>query len=231
VSAQSRIPRWAAVIEGVALYPDGKPAPGTTVEASTICADDVASFVQEATTAADGTFYIPPFESTNCRLVQLIAHSGLWLKTGVDPVSGRQIGTSPLIDLGQGKRPIKAEIRLGEQGSEIDFRVYDSATGKFIHAGLWLKEVSPKSASSPKRMLLSFGTERDGSGGKTLLAAGTYEVSLSNFACGNKEYWAADPVIDIIQVVGGEELSRVISVDTRTVKLEKRYGRKAHCTP
>lgn len=228
--AQDLISSLAGHISGVVLFPDGAPASGAIVEAVTACPEDHVNFVQKVTTAEDGKFNIPPFFQNDCKRVRLSARKGLWLKTGHNVFYGKQIGTTPIVELPESGFPQRTEIRLGELGGSVDFRVWDKATQRFIWAELSINR-APITGLKFGSMMIATG--RDGSADTLILPAGTYEVSVDQFACKDRDYFARTPVRETVKVEAGKSITKDISLDVRSMQPRKTYNnpRGAFCVP
>lgn len=214
-------------VSGIVIFPDGSPVAGATVEAVTICKDEPFHLVQEVTTGENGEFNIPP--SGSCAQLRLSAKKGLWLKTGQDVFYGKQIGTTPVVQLNGTQQ--RVEIRLGEMGGRVDVRVWDRATQRFVYADLSIKRMPVPG--------LKFGfvemtaTGQDGSAGTLILPAGTYEFSVDGFACGTQKYYARHPVREQVHVSSGKILEKDISIDVRNIRASQSYNNPSgeYCKP
>ena len=124
----------------------------------------------------------------------------------------------------------RTEIRLGELGGSVDFRVWDKATQRFIWAELSVKRTPIADLKFGSMMI---ATGRDGSPDTVILPAGTYEVSVDQFACKDRDYFARTPVRETVQVEAGKSIARDISIDIRSMKPSKSYNnpRGAFCVP
>ena len=225
--AQEALPRYGS-ISGVVSYPDGHPAAGAEVKAVTACLGEGFHLVQEVTTSDDGEFNVPPFKGWNCNRVQLSARKDLWLPTGEGTFYGKQIGTAPLVELAEEGSSQRTQIQLGEQGGTVEFRVWDTATQRFIWARLSLNRVPVPDA---KFGSMTIATGRDGSPDTVLLPAGMYEVSVEAFACKDQDYIAAKPVREMLEVPPGTKGRKDISLDVSRIKPRKAYSnpRGAYC--
>jgi hypothetical protein len=215
-------------VTGTVLFSDGASAPRASVEAVTACPEDSVNFVQETVASDSGEFQFA-FLNPDCRRVRISASKGLWLKTGFDVFYGKQIGTSPVVELSPGN-PQHTEVRLGELGGRVNFRVRDTATGRFIWAGLSLERIA---IPGEKFGSMTIATGKDGSADTVLLPAGGYEVSVNRFACNDREMFAASLVRKTINVVAGETIDADIIVDVRKIKPSKTSANPhgAYCTP
>jgi len=160
---QDIVPRSSGGISGVVRYPDGTPSAGATVSAVTECKDEVhVNFVQDVKTSTDGSFYVPPFLVSGCNRIRLSAKKvkDLWLETGRDVFYEGDNGTTPVVEAPRSGSPTTTEIKLGNRGALVSFRVRDAATDRFIWAGLYLKRM-PLPAATFGSMQIATG--RDGS--------------------------------------------------------------------
>lgn len=101
-------------VSGVVQYPDGKPSAGAKVTGVTACEQEPYHLVQEAKTAADGSFDLQ-FVDSECKRIRLSASKidELWLKTGMDVFYTKENGTAPIVEATTTESPAEAVIRLG----------------------------------------------------------------------------------------------------------------------
>ena len=197
---------------------------GAAVSAVTECKKDTHfRYVQEVKTAADGSFYMPPSRTSGCSRMRLSASKveDFWLKTGHDVFYEGDNGTTPLVDVPWAGSPTKVEIMLGSRGGLVSFRVWDTATNRFIYAGLHLtrRPVPSKGFGS-----MEIATGHDGSPDTLLLPAGRYEVFVQHYSCGEADYFAASTPRETFTVEAGKKLAKDISVDIRRIKPKSSYA-------
>lgn len=172
---------------------------------------------QQATTSTDGSFYVPPFLDVSCNRIRLSSQKmdDLWLKTGHDIFYGGDNGTTPVVEASQSGPPKTAEITLGDRGGLISFRVRDTATDRFIWAGLYLQR-----ATVPGRKFgsMQIATGRDGSPDRVLLPAGEYVISVEWYSCKGVDYFTVNPPRDTLTVEAGQRSAKDILVDIRAIK-------------
>lgn len=216
-------------ISGVVRYPDGTPSAGATVSAVTECKDggkggDVhVNFVQEVHTSADGSFYVPPFLASGCNRIRLSAKKveDLWLETGRHVFYDRDNGTTPVVETPWSGSPTMTDIKLGNRGALVSFRVRDAATGHFIWAGLYLKRMP---VSGAKFGSMQIATGRDGSADTLLLPAGQYEIFVERYSCDGADYFTVNPPRETLTLEAGQRLAKDISVDVRLIKPTSSYS-------
>jgi len=140
--AQRAESRSSGGVKGIVRYPDGTPSAGATVSAATEC-NEMVSRIQEVKTSTDGSFYVPSFPDARCNRIRLSAKKSedLWLKTGHDVFYVGDNGTTPIVEASPSGSPTQTEIRLGNRGALVSFRVRDTATERFIWSRLYLEKV------------------------------------------------------------------------------------------
>jgi len=214
--AQRAEPRPSGGVEGIVRYPDGTPSAGATVSAATEC-NEMVNRVQEVKTSTDGSFYVPPFPDAHCNRVRLSAKKleDLWLKTGHEVFYVGDNGTTPIVEASPSGSPTQTEIKLGNRGASVSFRVRDTATQRFIWSRLYLERM-PVSGATFGSMLI--GTGRDGSAETLLLPAGQYEVSVEWYDCEGADYFTVSPPRESLTVEAGERITKDITVDVRLIK-------------
>jgi hypothetical protein len=229
---QQTAPRMTGGISGTVRYPDGSPSMGAAVSAVTDCGDMGGSLVQESKTSADGTFYVPPFQMASCSRVRLTADKKdeLWLPTGRDVFYKGENGTAPVVDASWIGPPTQTDIRLGLQGASVALRVRDIATGHLIRAELSV-EKTPAPGSKFGSMLIATG--RDGSPDTLLLPPGDYVISVTQYSCGNADYFTVSGPQKALQLRAGQRTDTEITVDVRLIKPVKSYSnpRGKLCSP
>ena len=236
-AGQDVVHRSSGGISGVVRYPDGTPSAGATVSAVTECknrseGDTSVSFVQEVKTSTDGSFYVPPFLNSSCDHIRLSAGKleDLWLKTGHEVFYGGDNGTMPVVDASRSGSPTTTEITLGNRGALVSFRVRDSATERFIWAGLDLERVPVPGA---KFGSMTIATGRDGSADTLLLPAGQYEIFIERYSCKGADYFTVSPPRETLTVEAGQRIAKDISIDVRLIQPMKSYNnpRGRRCKP
>lgn len=216
-------------INGVVRIPDGLPLEGAVVTARTDCREMGMTLEEEAKTSADGSFYIPPFETGDCNRIRLFAKKteDLWLETGPDVLSGEDNGTAPVVVIPSSST---TKITMGSRGGSISFRVWDKATDRFIGAWLYIRRM-PVPSKEVESVLIATG--RDGSPDTLLLAAGDYEVAVKRYSCEGEDYSALSPPRERFSVQAGQVTTKDIFVDVRLIKPAKSYAnpRARPCKP
>lgn len=207
-------------ITGIVRLHDGKPIEGATVTAKTDCEEMSLNLVQEVKTSANGSFYVPPFTTGICNRIRLSAKkiADLWLETGHDVFYGADNGTAPVVEIPSSK---PTEIRLGDRGGSISFRVRDKATERFIWAELYIQ---PIPVPGKKFGSIQIATGRDGSPDTLLLPVGKYEVFVEQFSCGAADYFASNRPREEFSVEAGRVMSEDILVDVRDIRPAKSYA-------
>jgi hypothetical protein len=220
---QKAAPHLNGGILGTVRYPDGTPSAGASVLAVTDCRDMGFNLVQESKTSADGSFYVPPFKTVSCSRVRLTADKKdeLWLPTGRDVFYDGENGTAPVMDASRIGPPTPTDIRLGLQGASVALKVRDTATGHFIRAELSIEKIHA-SGSNLGSMLIATG--RDGSPDTLLLPAGNYLVSVTQYSCGNVDYFTVSGPQKTLQLSVGQRTETEITVDVRLIKPLKSYS-------
>jgi len=219
---QDVTPRSSGGISGFVRYPDGTPSAGATISAVTECKEMGYNRVQEVKTSTDGSFYVPPFLDVSCSRVRLSAEKleDLWLKTGHGVFYGEDNGTTPVVEASESGSPTTTEIRLGNRGGSVSFRVWDVASHRFIYAELLVKRLPVPGAVFGS---MQIATGRDGSPDTLLLPAGQYGISIGQYSCREAVYFTANPSRETLTVQAGERLTKDFSVDVRLIKPMKSY--------
>jgi len=229
--AQRAEPHPSGGVEGIVRYPDGTPSAGATVSVATEC-NEMVNRVQEVKTSTDGSFYVPPFPDAHCNRVRLSAKKleDMWLKTGHEVFYVGDNGTTPIVETSPSGSPTQTEIKLGNRGASVSFRVRDTATERFIWSRLYLERM-PVSGATFGSMLI--GTGRDGSAETLLLPAGQYEVSVEWYDCKGADYFTVSPPRESLTVEAGERITKDITVDVRLIKPMKSstHSRSNPCQP
>ena len=226
--AQRVEPRSSGGVEGIVRYPDGTPSAGATVSASTEC-NEMVSRIEEVKTSTDGSFYVPPFPDARCTMVRLRARKleDLWLQTGHDVFYAGDNGTTPIVEAAPSGSTTQTEIRLGNRGASVSFRVRDTATARFIWSRLYLERMPVPGATFGSMLI---GTGRDGSADTLLLPAGQYEVSVEWYDCKGADYFTVSPPRESLTVEAGERITKDIIVDVHPARI---YGyhltKRRHC--
>jgi hypothetical protein len=223
VFGQSALPRYSGGVSGLVRYPDGTPSAGATVSAVTECNEIGYNRVQEVKTSTDGTFYVPLFLDVSCNRVRLSANKveDLWLKTGHEVFYVGENGTTPVVEASQSGSPTTTEITLGNRGALVSFRVWDTATDRFIWAGLDLERMP---VSGAKFGSMTIATGRDGSPDVLLLPAGQYQISVERYSCREADYFTVSPPRETLTVESGQRITKDITVDVRLIKPMKSYS-------
>jgi hypothetical protein len=214
---QQAEPSMSGGILGRVLYPDGTPSEGAKVSATTECEKMVVNRATVTKTAADGSFYIPPFLDAECNRVKLRAEKtdDLWLKTGFQVFVEGDNGTAPVIVAPRSGSPIAAEIRLGERGARVGFTVRDIATDRLIYAVLYLERMP---MPGQKFSSETIATGEDGSPDTLLLPAGQYRISVNLYHCHDVLYMAARPPQTLFTVEAGQITEKEVTIDIRTIR-------------
>jgi hypothetical protein len=228
-AAQVAIPRPSGGISGTVRYPGGSPIAEATVYAVTDCQDMGFNLVQEVKTSTDGSFYVSPFLEANCDRVRLKAKKveDLWLETGRDVFYEGDNGTAPVINAARAGAPTNADITLGKQGAQVNFRVWDKATARFIWAELYIERTPVRGA---KFGSMQIATGRDGSPDTLLLPAGQCKVTVQRYACKGADYFTASQPAQCLTVGAGQRVAEDISVDVRLIQPVKSYN-NPHARP
>jgi hypothetical protein len=210
----------AQPLRGRVVFSDGTPAAQATVRAMTICNDDPSydvhishSFVE--TTAEDGTFFFPALDpECNRYRVSASKPSDYWLASD-DPVFTGTPPVAPIINLSSSAPTQPTQIVLNVQGGEVSFRVWDVATGRFVHAGF---DINRKPVEGKKFGSIMTATGEDGSATTELLPPGEYTVAVSSYPFRKDAYCPVlAPFMSFVAVVG-TRLEETIKIDSRTIK-------------
>lgn len=228
VRAQNR-----GMLTGSVLYPDGTPAAGAKVTATTDCETYHAGYrlVQYATAGLDGAFLMAAF-GEGCQRYRFSANKSddFWLETGDDIFLGQSNGTIPTLDLSSTPVPGPVAIMLGARGGKVDLQVWDVATARFIHATVMInhKPVVGKKFGSEE-----VATGKDGSPDTLFLPAGEYVASVDQYQCRDKEFWSATPPTFPFAVNAGERQNLKIPIDVRLIRNLSTYAnpRGKRCLP
>jgi hypothetical protein len=224
-------PHSSGGVEGFVRYPDGAPSAGVSVSAATEC-NEMVGRVQEVKTSTDGSFYVPPFPDASCNRVRLSAKKleDLWLKTGHDVFYVGDNGSAPIVEASRSGSPTPTEITLGNRGASVIFRVWDTATARFIWSRLYLERMPVPGATFGSMVV---GTGRDGSPETLLLPAGQYEVSVEWYDCKGADYFTVSPPREVFAVESGERITKDITVDVRLIHPFKSssHPRREPCKP
>jgi hypothetical protein len=231
-AGQDAARRSSGGVSGVVRYPDGTPSVGATVSARTDCKQMGYNLLQKVKTSTDGSFYLPPFPEATCNRVQLSAKKveDLWLETGHQVFYGGDNGTAPVVEASRSGPPTTTEIALGSQGALVSFRVRDTATERFIWAGLYIKRIPVPGTVFGS---MEIATGRDGSPDTLLLPAGEYQISVQQYSCEGADYFTVNPPREALVVKAGQRIAKDISVDVRLIKPIKSYSnpRGLPCKP
>ena len=128
------------------------------------------------------------------------------------------------------RNPAATEIMLGSRGGLVSFRVWDTATNRFVYAGLYLKRMP---VSGKKFGSMNIATGHDGSPDTLLLPVGQYEVSVERYSCRGTDYFTVKPPRETFTVEAGLRTEKDISVDVRQIKPISSYGNPGaeYCKP
>jgi hypothetical protein len=213
-------------------YPNGSPVAEATVYAATDCQDMGYNLVQEVKTSKDGSFYVSPFRDANCNRVRLKAKKveDLWMETGRDVFYDGDNGTTPVVEAPSWGSPTNTEITLGKRGALVNFRVWDTATERFIWAELYIERTP---VPGTKFGSVQIATGRDGSADTLLLPAGQYKITVQRYSCKGADFFTASQPAEVLAVEAGQRISKDISVDVRLIQPGKTYNnpRARPCKP
>jgi len=211
-------------VSGVVRYPDGLPSSGATVTASTNCpatatADPPGTAVhlthtKLVKTASDGTFYVPPFLSSDCNRILLRAEKpeDFWLRTGRELFYESDNGTTPEVVAPRTGKPVLTEIELGARGGMLSVRVRDISRNRLIWAWLEIERVP----AAPEANVNSRNI--DTNPGAVLLPAAQYKVSLKSYSCNGKNYFTDGVPLESLTVEAAEKVTKEYSIDLRAIK-------------
>jgi len=225
-------------LRGMVMFTDGKPVPNAKVRAFVKC--DGITLTQDTTTTADGSFSFPVFHrmatnpaysDSDCKQYRFRAskEEDFWLASDNNIFTGTT-PTIPMIDLSL-KPPLQpVQIVLRIRGGEVNLRVWDVATGKFVQAMLYLER---KPVEGKKFGSVEWKTSGDRLGDVKLLPPGEYTVSVQSFPCGVNEYWTVSGPSRSFLVESGTRLEETIRIDVRNIKpLPAGDGhRRKNCKP
>jgi hypothetical protein len=199
-------------LRGRVIFPDGTPAVAATVVATTICETAGVHFVTDTQTSDDGSYVIPSFDSS-CGHVRFTAEKreDFWLKTGKYVFYPRSNGTTPEVSLLGTVPPDPVTIQLDLRGGELEFRVWDAATNRHIHAGLMIECPGEWCGA------MSTATGKDGTAHTVFVPARRYRLSLNRYMCGSKTYFPDGGPSMIIDVHEGERQSALVEVDVTAI--------------
>jgi hypothetical protein len=213
----------AHLLRGKVIFSDGTPVSGAKVEATAIC--DGVSPGRDTTTSEDGSFSFPLFHreeldsihgNSSCKQYRFRAskEDAFWLHSDENVFAGAAPAIHTVdIPVGFPLEPV--QIVLDIRGGKVSFRVWDSATNRFVFAHLDLdhKPVEGKRFGS---MLLATG--EDGSADSRLLPSGEYTVEVKSYPCRAGQYWTARGPITSFTVESATRIEETIKIDVRNIK-------------
>ena len=205
-------------LRGRVLYPDGSPAAGATVRATTACENQRVGFVKDAVTDEEGTFDIPSFDS-RCGTFRFTAEKreSFWLRTGTEVFYPRENGTSPEVTLASVLPPDPITVQLDQRGGELELRVWDESAEAFVRAGLDIE--CPETWCGA----MSTATGEGGAPDTVFLPARRYRVALHWYLCGSKTYFPETGPDLMVEVTEGQRQSAVLEVDIATIPAISSY--------
>jgi hypothetical protein len=207
----------AGGVSGVVRYPDGLPSSHATVMATTNCRVDPAhpiSLSKEVKTASDGTFYVPPFLSSECNRILLRAEKpeDFWLRTGRELFYESDNGTTPEVVAPRTGKPVLTQIKLGRQGGFVSVRVRDVTSDRFSWAELRIEREPPVPEADFNFMNI------DTNSPAVLLPAAQYRVFLKSYSCHGKNYFTDGVPLESLTVEAAEKVTKDYLIDLRAIK-------------
>lgn len=220
-AVNSSIAPLGVPLRGMVLFPDGTPAAGAIVKAESDCPKNGFTLVNDAVVTSDGSFMIPSFDDM-CARVRFTASypSEYWLPTGQPMFCLAAAGTSPEVEIGD--RPVDpVSVILGVQGGEVEIRVFDTSSNRFVFGGLYVRPLCGDEGKG--RTSMGTATAKDGGPSRHLLPAGRYRVQLDQFRCNGKVYFPATPPGVEFEVTAAHLTPAVIRVDLSQVDTKSSY--------
>ena len=229
---------YEPLLRGRVIFSDGMFAPGAKVEAIAKCGG--IGLVKFATTAKDGSFSFPIFHremldpsqsEADCTqyLFRASKVEDYWLPSDENIFSGlTPTITSVEFPLKFPLQPVQIVLRT--RGGKVRFRVWDSATDRFVRANL---EIDRKPVEGKRFGSILTRTGDDGSAATELLPAGQYTLQVESYPCGTGEYWTAIGPVSSFNVQTADNLDETIRIDVRNIKpLSGDDGhRRGNCKP
>jgi hypothetical protein len=225
-------------LRGMVVFTDGTPVPNAKVRAFAKC--DGLTLSQDTTTAADGSFSFPVFHrlatnpaysDSDCNQYRFRASKkeDFWLASD-DNIFTEVTPTIPTIDLPLRLPSQPVQIVLSIRGGEVNFRVWDVATGKFVQAMLYLER---KPVEGKKFGSVEWKTSGISLGDVKLLPPGEYIASVQSFPCGANEYLTVSGPSRSFFVESATRLEETITIDVRNIKPLPTYDghRRKNCKP
>ena len=208
-------------LRGLVIFNDGTPAAGATVTVSSACKNQLISLADDVMTDRDGHFKVNSFDS-GCGTYSFKARDSarFWLPTGDGVFYMQPNGTEPQLSVSEGQVPDPVTLTLGLRGGELEFRVFDRASGSFIGATL---DISRPPVQGRSFGAMSIATGRDGSSHTVLLPVGQFVVTVFEFPCGSKTYFARNPPEVMVEVVEGQRVSSTVEIDVRALDTRESY--------
>jgi hypothetical protein len=203
----------AGGVSGVVRYPDGSPSSYATVMAATNCDAGHLTLWKNVETANDGSFYVPPFLSSDCNHILLRAEKPgeFWLRTGRELFYESDNGTTPEVDAPRAGKPVVTEIKLGRRGGMGNVRVRDISSDRLIWAELRLARTPALDADFNSMQIATNSPA-------LLLPAAQYEVFLESYSCHGRNYFSDDVPLEPLTVGAGERVTKEFLIDVRTIK-------------
>jgi hypothetical protein len=214
--------RGAPTITGKIVLADGKPVAGATVETSQDCDHGHSIETRKTVSAADGIFSLVAYDP-RCSRYRLVAskEKDFWMPSDdlLGSTFGPTINERVVVDVSSNPPPEPVRIVLNSRGGKAAIRVRDLATGRFVYANLWFQKPDQDNILG---VLVPTGL--NGSASVHLWTPGEYTLQVSSFTCGSsrsEEYVTAEGPKFALIVRPAAEVSEVIDIDSRTIKVLK----------
>jgi hypothetical protein len=177
-------------ITGTVYFPDGTPAKGARVEATSSCTNKVVHLTATAKTGPDGTFAVALFDP-DCPMYSVGASlvEQYWYETCDDAFTPSNLRSCPEVDLSSGSL-LPLSIRLGLRIGAAHFGVWSREGQHYLSESL---QVCPAPLPGADESTLigdcaqgtevSFGTGETGLGAEILLPEGNYVLALRTHRC------------------------------------------------